>query len=212
MTNFLKFFTDSGKLKTIPRGGWVLRGIKNPESVAEHTFRVALMARVLGKQKHGLNVDKIIKMALIHDLCEVHAGDITPYDSILPKDAKKKKEMLKHWPRFTEAQKKKIAEKKFKREKDGLEKIVKELPHALAHEMKSLWLDGEKGQSKEGRFFKQIDKAENLLQSLEYWQIDKSLPQKSWWTQANELFDDKLMIELTQHMDKEFHKTHKPKH
>ena len=212
MTNLLKFFRESGKLKTIPRGGWVLRGIKNPESVAEHTFRVALMAWVLGKQKHGLNVEKIIKMALIHDLCEVYAGDITPYDSILPKDGKNKKEMLKHWPRFSETQKKKIAEKKFKKEKEGLEKMVKELPNSLGHEMKSLWLDSEKGLSREGRFFKQIDKAENLLQSLEYWQLDKSLPQKSWWTQANELFDDKLMIDLTRHMDKEFHKTHKPKH
>lgn len=212
MTNLLKFFTESGKLKTIPRSGWVLRGIKNPESIAEHTFRVALMAWTLGRQKHNFNIEKLIKIALVHDLCEVYAGDITPYDTILPKDAKKRKEMLKTWPRFSEAQKKKLSETKHKKEKQGLEKLTKNLPAGLKKEMEMLWLDYEKGLSKEGRFFKQIDRAENLLQSLEYWEKDKNLPQKSWWTQANELFDDKLLLELVGSMDKEFHKTHKPKH
>ncbi|KKP30895.1 MAG: hypothetical protein A2312_03275 [Candidatus Staskawiczbacteria bacterium RIFOXYB2_FULL_32_9] len=212
MTNLLKFLTESGKLKTIPRSGWVLRGVKNPESIAEHTFRVALMAWTLGRQKHNFNIEKLIKIALVHDLCEVYAGDITPYDTILPKDTKKRKEMLKTWPRFTEAQKKKLSESKHKKEKQGLNKLIKNLPAGLKKEMEMLWLDYEKGLSREGRFFKQIDRAENLLQSLEYWQIDKSLPQKSWWTQANELFDDKLLLELVGNMDKEFHKTHRPKH
>src|SRR3989339_722208 len=206
MTNLLKFLTESGKLKTIPRSGWVLRGVKNPESIAEHTFRVALMAWTLGRQKQNFNIEKLIKIALVHDLCEGYAGDITP------KDTKKRKEMLKTWPRFTEAQKKKLSESKHKKEKQGLNKLIKNLPAGLKKEMEMLWLDYEKGLSREGRFFKQIDRAENLLQSLEYWQIDKSLPQKSWWTQANELFDDKLLLELVGNMDKEFHKTHRPKH
>jgi len=125
MTNLLKFLTESGKLKTIPRSGWVLRGVKNPESIAEHTFRVALMAWTLGRQKHNFNIEKLIKIALVHDLCEVYAGDITPYDTILPKDTKKRKEMLKTWPRFTEAQKKKLSESKHKKEKQGLNKLIK---------------------------------------------------------------------------------------
>jgi putative hydrolase of HD superfamily len=212
MTNLLRFFTESGKLKTMPRSGWVLRGIKNPESIAEHTFRVALMAWTLGIQKHNFNIEKLIKIALVHDLCEVYAGDITPYDTILPKNARKRKEMLQTWPRFSEIQKKRLSESKYKKEKQGLEKLTKNLPAGLKKEMEMLWLDYEKGLSKEGRFFRQIDRAENLLQSLEYWQIDKNLPQKSWWTQANELFDDKLLLELVSNMDKEFHKTHKPKH
>lgn len=212
MTNVLKFFKDAGKLKTIKRSGWVLRGIKNSESAADHTFRVALMAWILGKQKYGLNIEKIIKMALVHDLCEVHAGDITPYDTILPKDAKKRKEMLKTWPKFSDAQRKKIAEKKYKKEKQGLEKLIKDLPSNLSSEITSLWQDYEKRLSKESRFLRQIDKAENFLQSLEYWEKDKSLPQKAWWIQASQLFDDKMIIELTENMDKDFHKTHKPKH
>lgn len=212
MSDILKFFNEVGKLKSVKRSGWVLRGVKNSESVADHTFRVALMAWILGKQKHGLSVEKLIKIALVHDLCEVYAGDITPYDTILPKDARKKKEILKTWPRFTEAQKKKIAAKKFKAEKAGLEKVIKVLPSSLSTEVKSLWLEYEKAISKEARFLKQVDRAENLLQSLEYWQKDKSLPQKSWWTQANELFDDKIIMELIGHMDKQFHGKTKPKH
>lgn len=212
MANILNFFNEVGRLKEMPRRGWVLRGIKNPESIADHSFRVSMMAWVLGKQKHNLNLEKIIKMALAHDLCEVYAGDITPYDSVLPKDTGKRKEMLKTWPKFTEAQKKNIAQKKYKKEKDGLEKLVRDLPVNLAKEVKSLWLDYEKRLSPESRFLRQIDRAENLLQSLEYWEKNKNLPQKAWWIQASQLFDDKIMIELSEQMDKTFHKTHKPKH
>jgi len=211
MTNVLRFLNKIGKLKELPRQGWVLRGIKNSESIADHSFRVAMMAWVLGKQKRNLDIVKLLKMALIHDLCEVYSGDITPYDSIMPKDAKKKREILKTWPRFTEAQKKKIAESKYKKEKAGLEKLIKDLPTDIKKEINFLWIDYEKALSPESRFFRQIDRAENLLQSLEYWEKNKNLPQKSWWIQANELFDDKLMIDFTKHMDKEFHKTHKPK-
>ncbi len=212
MTNVLKFLNQVTKLKETPRQGWVLRGIKNPESIADHSFRVALMAWVLGKQKNNLNLEKIIKMALAHDLCEVYAGDITPYDTILPKDPKKRKEMLKTWPKFTESQKKKISEKKYIKEKQGLEKLIKDLPANLSKEIKALWQDYEKRLSPESRFLRQIDRAENLLQSLEYWQKNKNLPQKAWWVQANQLFDDKTIIDFVEHMDKEFYKTHKPKH
>ena len=211
MDNILKFFIKSGELKNMPRRGWVLRGVKNPESIADHSFRVALMAWILGSKKN-LNVEKLIKMALIHDLCEVYAGDITPYDSILTKDKSKMKELLKTWPRFSEAKKKQLAERKYKKEKQGLEKLIKDLPGKLKNEIHSLWLDYEKRLSPESRFLRQTDRVENLLQSLEYWQINKSLPQKSWWVQANELFDDPLLLDLANNMDKEFHTKHKPKH
>lgn len=211
MDEILKFFIKIGELKNMPRRGWVLRGVKNPESIADHSFRVALMAWILGSKKN-LNIEKLIKMALVHDLCEVYAGDITPYDSILTKDKKKMKEVLKTWPRFSEAKKKQLAERKFKKEKEGLEKLIKDLPGKLKNELKVLWLDYEKGLSPEGRFLKQTDRSENLLQSLEYWSKDKSLPQRSWWIQITELFDDPLLLSFADNMDREFHHTHKPKH
>jgi len=132
MDELIKFFIEVGKLKGSPRQGWVIRGIKNPESIAEHTFRVAVMAWVLADRKNKkLNLEKIIKMALIHDLCEVYAGDTTPYDSILPKDKKKRQEVLKTWPRFSVEEKNKLAKEKYNKENAGLEKLIKNLPPKL---------------------------------------------------------------------------------
>ena len=212
MENLLKFFTEIGKLKKMPRRGWVIRDIKNPESIAEHTFRVAIMGWFLGEEKKkDFDIEKIIKMALIHDLCEVYAGDTTPYDSILPKGKKKRRELMKTWPRFSEKEKKNLADKKYKKEKEGLEKLIKDLPPKLKHQVKMLWLDYERGLSPEGRFFKQTDRVESFLQAVEYWETYKKPPQKPYWDQAKELYDDPVLLDFINNMDKRFHHTKKPK-
>lgn len=119
MDKIIKFFSEVGKLKDIKRRGWIIRDIKNPESIADHSFRAALMGWILAeKSGRKLNISKLLKMAIVHDLCEVYAGDTTPYDTILPKDKKKRRELLKTWPRFSEAQRKKLSEKKFRNEKN----------------------------------------------------------------------------------------------
>jgi putative hydrolases of HD superfamily len=212
MTNLLDFFIEIGKLKKMPRRGWVIREIENPESIAEHSFRVAIMAWFLAKKKGNLNLEKIIKMALIHDICEVYAGDATPYDSLLPKDNDKNKirELVKTWPRFSEKERKRLSEKKYKKEKEALEKLLKSLPSDLKNEIMRLWLEYEKGHSPEGKFFKHADRIENFLQAMEYWQKNKKLPQKPYWIQARELHDDPLLLDLIDQMDKKFHKKHKP--
>jgi len=212
MDKVIKFFIEVGKLKTMPRRGWVIREVKDPESIAEHTFRVAIMAWVLAEKKDKkLKLEKLLKMALVHDLCEVYAGDITPYDSILPKDKKKRRELLKTWPRFTEKEKKRLAESKFKKEKAGLEKLIRNLPPRLKHEVMALWLDYENGQSPEGRFFKHADRLESFLQAAEYWKGNKNVPQKPYWIQARELHDDPVILEFINQIDKEFHNKIKPK-
>ena len=73
MEQLLNFLIEIGKLKKMTRRGWELRGIKNPETIASHTFRMAIMTWLLGEKKK-LNLNKILKMSLIHDLCEVYAG------------------------------------------------------------------------------------------------------------------------------------------
>jgi len=212
MDEIIKFFIEIGKLKRMPRRGWVIREVKNPESIAEHTFRVAIMAWVLaGKKDKKMNIEKLLKMALVHDLCEVYSGDITPYDSILPKDKKKRRELLKTWPRFTESQRKRLSENKFKKEKAGLEKLIKKLPGGLKQEMKSLWMDYEHGKSPEGRFFKHADRLESFLQAAEYWRANNNVPQKPYWIQAEELHDDPVLLKFIEQIDKEFHKKVKPK-
>ncbi len=210
MDEIIKFFIEIGKLKRMPRRGWVIRDVKNPETIAEHTFRATIMAWVLADQKDKkMNMAKLLKMALVHDLCEIYAGDTTLYDSILPKDKKKRAALLKTWPRFTEKEKKRLAEKKYKKEKAGLEKLTKNLPAKLKDEMMSLWLDYEKGKSREGKFFRHADRMEGFLQAAEYWRDNKTVPQEPYWLQADELHDDPVLLKFMGQIEKEFHKKKK---
>jgi len=211
MKELVDFFSEAGKLKEMPRRGWVINDIKNPETVAEHIFRTALMAWILGKEKKGLNIERIIKMALIHDLCEIYAGDTTPYDSVLPKTRKKRLEFMKTWPRLGEVQRKKLTSEKYKKEFQALEKLVAKLPSGLKNEIKTLWIDYEKGLTPEGRFFHQTDRIENFLQAVEYWKKYKKPPQKPWWLWAREFFDDPLLLEFIEVMSEKFHSDKKPR-
>ena len=71
----------AGVLKTIRRKGWLKVGIGNPESVADHSFRMALIGAYLS-QEMKLDAGKIIRMCLIHDLAESEIGDLTPEEKI----------------------------------------------------------------------------------------------------------------------------------
>ena len=210
MKDLVDFFHELGKLKGKHRRGWVINDIKNPESIAEHTFRAAMMAWALGRKK-GLNMEKLLKMAMMHDICEIYAGDTTPYDSILPRNKKKRAELMKTWPRFSSTEKKRLAKEKHKREKKALEKLILKLPSDLKKEIKSLWLDYEMGLTAEGRFFRQMDRLEDFLQSMEYWKKYKKPPQGPWWLWAREHFDDPVLLELIKEMDQKFHKDKKPR-
>ena len=204
MENLLNFFIEIGKLKGKKRRGWILRGIKDPETIASHTFRMAIIAWLLGEKKK-LNINKILKMSLIHDLCEIYAGDTTPYDEFRPKEKKQWKEILKKWPRLSRGEKEKIFLEKYKKENEALEKLIFKLPSSLKKEIRSLWADYEKGLIREGRFVRQVDRVENLLQALEYWKNDKPFAIGPWWVQIEELVDDPVLVEFIKTLDKKFH-------
>ncbi|OGZ19123.1 MAG: hypothetical protein A2Z68_01725 [Candidatus Nealsonbacteria bacterium RBG_13_38_11] len=206
MKNVLNFLIEVGKLKRKKRRGWVINQIKNPESIAEHVFRAAILGWVLGRKKKGINIEKLIKIALVHDLCEVYAGDATPYDSILPKNKKQLKALMKTWPRFSDAEKTRISSKRYKKERKGLEKLISTLPTDLKNEMRSIWLDYEKKLTPEGRFFHQADRMENFLQAYEYWEKHKNPPLTPWWLWAREFFDDDVLLEFMATIEKRFHK------
>jgi putative hydrolase of HD superfamily len=201
--NLLTFFSELEKLKDMPRRVWVINDIKNPESVASHVFRTSVMAWILGNKKR-LNTERIFKISLIHDICEIYAGDTTPYDYFLKKDANKKKALVKTW-RLPDKQKKILQEKKFKKEKIALEKLTKNLSKDLRYEIMHLWLDYEKGLTKEGRFFKQVDRLENFLQAMEYRKKYKKPLQEPWWEWAKEFFDDPIVLEFIEEIAKKFH-------
>ncbi|MBU6998489.1 MAG: HD domain-containing protein [Theionarchaea archaeon] len=75
MNQVLQFMMIAEKLKDVFRTGWKLSGVDRPESVADHTFGVALLSMLMGDQLH-LDTEKMIRMALIHDITESKLGDI----------------------------------------------------------------------------------------------------------------------------------------
>jgi putative hydrolase of HD superfamily len=70
----LDFLSTITKLKTVVRSGWPLRGVPNGESVADHSFQVAIMSMFLAP-KVGVDQNKSVLMALIHDIGESIIGD-----------------------------------------------------------------------------------------------------------------------------------------
>ena len=210
MRNLLNFFIEIGKLKKLPRTGFVWLGIKNPETIAQHTFRVAIMNWILGrKAKPRFNLKKIIEISLIHDLCEVYAGDITPYWGLLPKDKEKRKEALKRWIRIPKKIKEQRDKVKFKKEKGALQKLVRKLEPKLKKEIMSCWLEYERLVSKEGRFVKQGDKVETLLQALEYWGTKPDSPVIGWWEEVEDLVDNPIQLDFLEKIEKKFYQKKK---
>ena len=199
------FLINVGELKDRKRRGWELREVKNPETIAAHTFRTTIMAWVLGKKKK-LNTNKVLKMALIHDICEVYAGDTTPYDKILPKNKKELRKIVNQWPRLSKKEKERNFREKYNKEKKALEKITSKLSPDLKKEIKQLWNDYEEGITMEGRFVRQLDRLENLLQALEYWKRGERFMIEPWWIQIKELIDDPVMLDFMKVLDKKFHK------
>jgi len=204
MKNILNFLLEVGKLKRKKRRGWILHQIKNPETTAEHIFHLTILVWTLGKEKK-LNLERAIKMALVHDLCEVYAPDLTPYDPLLPKDKKKIMVALKQWPKFTLALKRKKEKEKSEMELRSLDKLILKLPKELKIEMKNLWIDFEKGLTKEGRFVKQADKIINFLQGIEYWKKYGKIQHKLWMRWIKEIIDDPVLIKFIKTIEKKFY-------
>ncbi len=78
MQEIVDFLFESGILKLIPRSGWFKIGIKYPESVAEHSFRTALIAFILAylETKDFDKACKACLLGLIHDLNEARTLDL----------------------------------------------------------------------------------------------------------------------------------------
>ena len=71
----VSFAYEAGQLKKLPRAGWLLPGISSPESVADHSFRVAVLAYVIAVQE-GANPDRAAALGLFHDFPETRIGDV----------------------------------------------------------------------------------------------------------------------------------------
>ena len=77
----LDFYNEVGRLKRMPRTGWVQREIPNPETVAEHMYRSQFIVYDFAKATKE-DPQSCVVMMMLHDLQETRAGDITPHCGI----------------------------------------------------------------------------------------------------------------------------------
>ncbi len=85
-----KLLPYSERLKHLPRTGWLVRGIAAPETVAAHSWQMALVALQLSVEYAGdYDFNKVIKLCLCHDLAESIIGDITPCEAAYETKAEK---------------------------------------------------------------------------------------------------------------------------
>lgn len=139
----IDFLTLCHRLKTTKRKGWINHGIRGPESIADHMYRMSLMALIVGDLP-GVNRERCIKIAIVHDIAEAIVGDITPSDGV-PKHEKSR------------------------REQAALNEMCEVLGGGMrAEEIKELWAEYENNASLEANLVKDFDKVEMILQALEY--------------------------------------------
>ena len=167
----LDFLNIAANLKTIPRQGWIDKlAIKNPESVADHTYSMAIIGMILSdSQKY--NTQKILKMILLHDLAESITGDFTP--------------------------KQKSKDEKIILENKTMENIMSHLPENLQKQYLVIWDEYQKNNSKEANFVHQIDKLEMALQAKIYSEEKNSVQElSSFFNSAKKGITDSNILKL----------------
>eukprot|EP01006_Ploeotia_vitrea_P001527 TRINITY_DN105014_c0_g1_i1.p1 TRINITY_DN105014_c0_g1~~TRINITY_DN105014_c0_g1_i1.p1 ORF type:complete len:241 (-),score=29.26 TRINITY_DN105014_c0_g1_i1:143-841(-) len=151
--NVLSFFNIVGQLKNTLRTGWVHRKVKAPESVADHMYRMAMMAFIYPDD--SIDRNKAIKMSLVHDIAEAITGDLTPWKEVndscgLPTLTKQEKTV------------------KEKEALNTMKTLLQQATPDCAEELCSLAEEYMAGTSKEAKFVKDLDWLDMLTQAQEY--------------------------------------------
>jgi len=139
LKNQLQFLTEADKMKNIARQT-LLADKSREETDAEHSWHFALMAMTLFEYCgiDGVNLDRVIKMALVHDLIEIYAGDTFAYDA-------------------------QGNESKEQREQDAADKLFALLPDKQAAEYRSLWEEFDGMETPDARYAAAVDRFQPFL-------------------------------------------------
>ena len=135
---YLEILHIAEKLKDTPRHCTTSNG--RVESVAEHSWRISLMAFLLRHEFPDANIDKVVDMCLIHDLGECFTRDI-PTFSKTDSDRKTEDDLLNLW--------------------------IEKLPTEISKDFKDLYEEMEAQETKEAKIYKALDKLEALIQHNE---------------------------------------------
>lgn len=206
LIHILDFLLEIGKLKHMPRLYWMIRGVKKPETVAGHIFTLTLMAWLFGTpQKRTYKMEKLLKMALVHELSAVYTGDSTPYSRILRRTKEKKEKILEKWPRLSRKEKMRKFIDDFKKERKAFKRLSTRLRGPSGKEIFKLWHEYRTKNSDEGRFLSQLNVMAVLLQALSYEEQDKKFSAAPIWEWAFEVSDNPVIFELIEEMKKRFY-------
>ncbi|EPQ26157.1 uncharacterized protein PFL1_06365 [Pseudozyma flocculosa PF-1] len=140
----LQFLHTIEKLKTNPRTGWLHHRVAKPESIADHMYRMGLMALLLPKEA-DVDLGKCVMLALVHDLAEAEVGDLTPLDGV-------------------------SKDEKMRREHEAILYFAHDLlgSSAAGLRIEELWNEYEERKTKESKLVKDLDRFELCLQAVEY--------------------------------------------
>ncbi len=135
----IQFIIEIDKLKNIFRRS-VITDKSRLENDAEHSWHVSLMALLLLEYANDKDVDvlKVIKMLVIHDIVEIDAGDIIVYDI----EKRKEQEII---------------------EQSAADRLFGLLPQDQKDEFKSLWREFEDRETSEAKYARVLDRLQPLL-------------------------------------------------
>ena len=134
----LAFLVDADRLKGVLRQTLLCDGSRR-ENSAEHSWHLALMASVLAEHAEGpVDVSRVVRMLLVHDLVEIDAGDTFAYDAAA---------------NLERAQRERIA----------ADRIFGLLPGEQAAELRALWEEFEALATPDARFAAALDRLQPLL-------------------------------------------------
>jgi len=136
--SFLNALHIAERLKDTTRHSYTSKG--RHESVAEHSWRIALMAFFLRDEFPEADMDKVMRMCLIHDLGEAFTGDIPTFDKTAQHEATEE-ELLSRW--------------------------VSSLPEPYCGEMQALYAEMNARQTLEAKIYKALDSLEAVIQHNE---------------------------------------------
>jgi putative hydrolases of HD superfamily len=188
---------QAGALKRLRRQGWVDRGVADPESVADHSYRLALLVLIIASRSPVVDAGRAVTLALAHDLPEALAGDITPFDDALARPGADRSELFRQRPVFDPA----AHQSKKEREREAVEQLTAGLPADVATLVTDAWLEYEHGSTPEARLVRQADKLETWLQALEYAAEQPELVIESFRIGTREAVDDPALAGLLDAID-----------
>jgi putative hydrolase of HD superfamily len=170
--DLIKVYFEFNQLKVLFRQGWIKHGLAQEvcESVAEHTLGVVFLSMLLvDRYFPDLDLLKVLRMSILHDFGEVHAGDFTPLDAV-------------------------SSGEKHTLEKESFTKIFSQTSDAALY--CRIWEEFEEGQISEARFVRQVDRLEMALQAAVY-QFEKlPEPQEFFDSARISIHEHELLILL----------------